>query len=136
VRKFKEILIEATFIIRALFFLLFGFLINTNELLDKDTFVWAIGITGAIFLIRFVQLKLARLPARPLLFIAPRGLITILLFLAIDIDNRIDIVGKPLIVQVILLTGLVLMLGLMFHKRQLMDEEAETVNDQPVVKGG
>jgi hypothetical protein len=123
VRKFKEILIEATFLIRALFFLLFGFLINTSELLDKDTFVWSAGITLAIFFFRFIQLKLARLPARPLLFIAPRGLITILLFLAIEVEDRIPIVGKPLIIQVILLTGVVLMFGLMFHKRKVNDEE-------------
>jgi potassium/hydrogen antiporter len=67
-------------------------------------------------------LKFARLPARPLLFIAPRGLITILLFLAIEVEDRIAIVGKPLIIQVILLTGAVLMLGLMFHKRNLKEE--------------
>lgn len=118
VKKFKEILIEATFLIRALFFLLFGFLIETPELLNQDTFVWAISITGGIFVFRFIQLKIARLPARPLLFIAPRGLITILLFLAISVEDRISLVGKPLIIQVILLTGLVLMFGLMFHRNR------------------
>jgi hypothetical protein len=123
VRKFKEILIEATFLIRALFFLLFGFLIDTAELLDMNTFIWAGGITIAIFFFRFIQLKLAQLPARPLLFIAPRGLITILLFLAIDVEDRISIVTKPLIIQVILLTGVVLMFGLMFHKKKASDSE-------------
>ena len=116
VKKFKEILIEATFLIRALFFLLFGFLIETSELLNESTFLWALGITGAIFFFRFIQLKLARLPSVPLLFIAPRGLITILLFLAIDIEDRISLVGKPLIIQVILLTGFVLMIGLMVNR--------------------
>jgi len=123
VRKFKEILIEATFLIRALFFLLFGFLIDTAELLDKETFIWAGGITVAIFFFRFIQLKLARLPARPLLFIAPRGLITILLFLAIEVEDRISIVTKPLIIQVILLTAVVLMFGLMFHKKKAAETE-------------
>lgn len=125
VKKFKEILIEATFLIRALFFLLFGFLIETPELLNQDTFIWAISITGGIFVFRFIQLKVARLPARPLLFIAPRGLITILLFLAIEVEDRISLVGKPLIIQVILLTGLVLMFGLMFHRNRsdLVEED-------------
>ncbi|MEX2485649.1 MAG: sodium:proton antiporter [Brumimicrobium sp.] len=125
VKKFKEILIEATFLIRALFFLLFGFLINTKELLDKETFIWSSGIVGAIFLIRFIQLKLSRLPIMPLLFIAPRGLITILLFLQIDQSDRGpgEIVNKPLIIQVIVLSSLVLMVGLMLNKRSKEDEE-------------
>ncbi len=118
VHKFHEILIEGTFLIRALFFLLFGFLIETSELLNTETFFWAIGIVGAIFLIRFVQLKIARLPAMPLMFVAPRGLITILLFLYISQADRIDIVNKPLVIQVILLTVFIMMLGLMFNKNK------------------
>ncbi len=118
VHKFHEILIEGTFLIRALFFLLFGFLIETSELLNTETFFWAIGIVGAIFIIRFVQLKIARLPAMPLMFVAPRGLITILLFLYISQADRIDIVNKPLVIQVILLTVFIMMLGLMFNKNK------------------
>jgi len=123
VHKFKEILIEATFIIRALFFLLFGFLINTSELLNQETLVWASAIVGGIFVFRWIQLKLSGLPAMPLVFIAPRGLITILLFLAIDVENRIGIVGKPLIVQVIILSGVVLMIGLIVSKKNKEKEE-------------
>lgn len=118
VHKFHEILIEGTFLIRALFFLLFGFLIDNKELLNKETFFWAIGIVGAIFLIRFVQLKLAKLPPMPLMFVAPRGLITILLFLYISAEDKIDLVNKPLVIQVILLSVFIMMLGLMFNKNK------------------
>lgn len=131
IHKFKEILIEATFIIRALFFLLFGYLIETSELLNQDTLIWAGGIVTAIFLIRFIQLIVLKIPVFPLLFIAPRGLITILLFLQLPIAERISIVGKPLIIQVIILTGIVLMLGMMFHKKKnqsklIKDSEEES----------
>tara|TARA_B100000508_G_C11465688_1_gene282156 strand:+ start:13166 stop:14449 length:1284 start_codon:yes stop_codon:yes gene_type:complete len=118
VHKFHEILIEGTFLIRALFFLLFGFLINTQELLNTETFFWAIGIVGAIFIIRFVQLKIARLPPMPLMFVAPRGLITILLFLYISEADKISLVNKPLVIQVILLSVFIMMLGLMFNKNK------------------
>jgi hypothetical protein len=118
VHKFHEILIEGTFLIRALFFLLFGFLIDTQELLNQQTFFWAVGIVGAIFIIRSVQLKLARLPAMPLMFVAPRGLITILLFLYISDADRIDLLNKPLVIQVILLSVFIMMLGLMFNKNK------------------
>jgi cell volume regulation protein A len=118
VHKFHEILIEGTFLIRALFFLLFGFLIDNKELLNTQTFFWAIGIVAAVFLLRFVQLKFAKLPAMPLMFVAPRGLITILLFLYISEEDKIDIVNKPLVIQVILLSVFIMMLGLMFNKNK------------------
>jgi hypothetical protein len=118
VHKFHEILIEGTFLIRALFFLLFGFLIDNKELLNQQTFFWALGIVGAIFIIRFVQLKFAKLPPMPLMFLAPRGLITILLFLYISEEDKIDLVNKPLVIQVILLSVFIMMLGLMFNKNK------------------
>lgn len=115
--RFHEILIEGTFLIRVMFFLLFGFLINTDELLDLHTFYWSLGIVSLIFLIRFVQLKISRVPVLPLMFVAPRGLITILLFLYIAPSDNIDLVNETLIIQVILLTVTIMMLGLMFNKK-------------------
>ncbi|MCA6450573.1 MAG: cation:proton antiporter [Chitinophagaceae bacterium] len=113
VHKFREITTEAAFLIRALFFLLFGYLIETAELLNTETLVWAAGIVAAIFLLRAIQLRLSGLPLKPLLFIAPRGLITILLFLSITPDSSIPLVNRSLIIQVIILSALVMMFGLM-----------------------
>jgi len=62
-------------------------------------------------------LKLLRLPISPLLFIAPRGLITILLFLAIMPSQNIPFVNTSLVIQVIILTALIMMIGLMFSKK-------------------
>lgn len=115
--KFKEITTEAAFLIRALFFLLFGYLIDTSELLNVHTLLWSIGIVIAIIAIRVVQLKVSRLPLKPLLFVAPRGLITILLFLSIDSNLRIQYVNNSLIIQVIILTSLVMMFGLILSKK-------------------
>ncbi|MBS1608208.1 MAG: sodium:proton antiporter [Bacteroidetes bacterium] len=118
VGKFKELTIEGAFLVRALFFLLFGYLIETTEVLNTDTFLWALGIVISIFILRAVQLKLLKLPLQPLLFVAPRGLITILLFLSIDPTQTISFVNKSLIIQVIILTALVMMIGLMTNKSQ------------------
>jgi Kef-type K+ transport system membrane component KefB len=108
VKKFKEITIEATFIIRALFFLLFGYLIKTEEILNTQTLGWAAGTVTAIFVIRALILKLVKFPLNPLFFIAPRGLITILLFFSIDPGNYLPFVNKSLIIQVILFTAAVM----------------------------
>jgi cell volume regulation protein A len=118
VRKFKELTIEAAFLVRALFFLLFGYLIETSEVLNADTFLWALAIVFSIFVFRTIQLKLSKLPLHPLLFVAPRGLITILLFLSIEPINTISLVNKSLIIQVIILTALLMMINLMTNKSQ------------------
>ena len=89
-----------------------------TEVLNADTFLWAIGIVFSIFFFRAIQLKLSKLPLRPLLFVAPRGLITILLFLSIDPIHSISLANKSLIIQVIILTALVMMVGLMTNRTQ------------------
>jgi len=117
VQKFKELTIEGAFLIRALFFLLFGYLIETSEILNTETLAWAIGIVGIIFGFRIIQLLISGLPLSPLLFVVPRGLITILLFLTIKPEDVIPIVNNSLIIQVILLIALIMMFGLMLTSR-------------------
>lgn len=117
VAKFREITGEIAFLIRVLFFILFGFLIELNELLNYNTLAYSILITVLIFLIRFVILKMFKMKFSTIYFIAPRGLITILLFLTIPENSTIDFVNKSMILQVIILTSLLMMLGLMFFKK-------------------
>jgi len=76
------------------------------------------GIVAFIFIIRYLQLKITRLPVKPLMFVAPRGLITILLFLYISSSDRIDLMNRPLLIQVILLTVLIMMFGLMLGNKK------------------
>lgn len=125
VHKFKELITEGTFIVRAVFFLLFGYLMRTTEILNRDTIVWAIIIVASIFIIRVIMLKISRIKLSPIFFIAPRGLITILLFLSISPEKSIAIVNKSLIIQVIVITALVMMIGVIFSKQT---QQTETVN--------
>ena len=117
VHKFKEITTEITFMIRALFFLLFGYLINISELLNMDTALWVFLLTGSIFLLRFIVIYLFQLKQNPILFIAPRGLITILLFLSIPSSQQFYMANKSLILQVIILSAFVMMFGLINYKK-------------------
>lgn len=115
--KFKELIVEATFLVRTIFFLVFGYLIETSEILNTSTIFLALGIVIIIFALRTLQLKLSKLLLKPLLFIAPRGLITILLFFSIEPTQQILLVNKSLIIQVVILTALIMMIGLMLKKR-------------------
>jgi len=124
VQKFKELTSEMTFLIRTLFFLLFGYLLETTELLNTNTLIWAIAITAGIFIIRGLLIWLFRLHFKPLFYMAPRGLITILLFLSIPLTQTIPIINKSLIVQVIVLSSLVMMYGLMRTHTENDSEES------------
>ena len=121
VEMFTVLTIEGTFLIRSLFFLVFGYLLETSELFDATTVIWAVVMVLLFLFVRTIQLAISRLPIAPLLFVAPRGLITILLFLYITPEESIALVNKSLIIQVIVLTVLVMTFGMMFSG--LGDEE-------------
>ena len=123
VKKFKDLTVEAAFIVRSLFFLLFGYLIETSEVLNTQTLIWSVAIVAGIVVIRIIQMKLSKLPMKPLLFIAPRGLITILLFLSIEPAQKLLLVNNALIMQVIILSALLMMVGLMITKKKTGIEE-------------
>ena len=115
--KFKDLTSEATFLIRSLFFLALGFLTDTTDILNTQSLLLAFGIVVVIFALRAVQLKYTYHKILPLLFVAPRGLITILLFLSLDSNNRIPLVTSSLILQVVVITTLIMMIGLIFSNK-------------------
>lgn len=125
VHKFREITTELAFLIRALFFILFGFLIDIEHVLNSDTILLALCITFVIFLTRFIVLKIFKTPINPLVFIAPRGLITILLFLSIPLAQQTEQIDESLIIQIIILTAFIMMVGLMQYKKT----EIEAINE-------
>ncbi len=110
-QRFKKLTSEATFLVRSLFFILFGYLIDTAELINTENIMWS-GLTIVlIYGLRFIQLKVSGYRLRNLLFIAPRGLITILLYLSILPEDKIPLVNKPVIIQVIIATSILMMPG-------------------------
>lgn len=133
VRKFKDLTIEGAFLIRSVFFILFGYLIDTGQLLNLDTLLLSIGITAAIFILRYFQLRIFKIPLSPLLYMAPRGLITILLFLSIETNDKIWFINKSLIIQVIILSSFVMMFGLMKHKKPVPVETQSDPGPPPFI---
>ncbi|MDR0794351.1 MAG: cation:proton antiporter [Chitinophagaceae bacterium] len=118
VKKFKELNIEATFVVRTLFFILFGYLMETSEILNIHSLIWAVGIVVVILAVRRLQLKVSKLPVTPLLYLAPRGLITVLLFLSIEPAQQIPFINRSLVIQVIIIIALTMMIGLMATKQK------------------
>ncbi|MEO6820851.1 MAG: cation:proton antiporter [Ginsengibacter sp.] len=118
INMFRDMVREGTFLMKAFFFILFGYSFQTSEIINPDTLLMSISITASIFLFRWILLYIAKVPVSPLLYIAPRGLITILLFLAIPATETIAGVNKSLIIQVIVFSSLVMMIGMMFSNNK------------------
>jgi len=85
---FHTLTLETAFVIRTFFFVTFGLTISLAYLFDVRVALISASILAGIYLIRYVILKviLVKDITTPLM-IAPRGLITILLFFAIPRDK-------------------------------------------------
>jgi potassium/hydrogen antiporter len=131
--SFKKILVELTFVVRSFFFIMFGYYTKVDSLLDWHNIVAGVVITAGILAMRIIYLKLLlKMPAVPLLFFSPRGLITILLFLSIPEVYRIPIINEEVITIVILLTILIMMIGNIFYKKGHPSDQAGMRQNQPV----
>ena len=124
--KFHDLIVEGAFLIRSLFFIIFGFLIAPSDIINTDTILIALLIVAGIFIVRYLQLLIFKLPFKPLLFFGPRGLITILLYVSIPSIFSFNLINQSLIIQVILLTAIILMLGLVFFNEPDKKEDSES----------
>ena len=128
IKAFKLILTEFTFLVRSLFFIIFGFYANIEGLFDLQNLLTAAAITGAIFFLRILFFRIViKIKLFPLVFFAPRGLITILLFISIPEVSRIDIVNEEVITLVILFSIFILMFGNMFSKKDQYQQQKTPV---------
>lgn len=127
VKAFSKLIAETAFLVRTIFFILFGYTISAETLLNLETLPFALGIVTLIIFIRFIQLKISKTEITPLLFIAPRGLITIMLFLSIPISKKINFINDSLLIQVIIIGAFLMMIGLMFttEKADTLEKNAE-----------
>ena len=84
-RDYHMLTLESAFVIRTFFFVLFGMTVSLATLTDLHVITEGLVICCLLYIVRFVcLLLLQRRVIFPLLYIAPRGLITILLFFQIQ----------------------------------------------------
>lgn len=106
--EFYHIVTELGFLARSFFFLTLGFFVKPSLFLDFRSLIWSMGILILAFLLRYLFLKLLRIHVRPNILFAPRGLVTILLFLYIPAQKQIAPINFNVVVQIVLLSTLVL----------------------------
>lgn len=117
--EFHILTAESTFLVKTFFFLFFGFSINLSEFTTIDPFLYGLLIFGVMFGIRYVYFTTTtfKLKPSPLVFISPRGLISILLFLQIKeipfMDGIITVIDERVLLVVILASMLIMTQGTM-----------------------
>ena len=117
--EFHILTAESTFLVKTFFFLFFGFSINLSEFTTIDPFLYGLLIFCVMFGIRYVYFTTTtfKFKPSPLVFISPRGLISILLFLQIKeipfMDGIISVIDERVLLVVILASMLIMTQGTM-----------------------
>lgn len=120
---------ETAFIIRTFFFVIFGFTMNIYELNDQVVIVNGLIMLASIFFIRFIYLKLFRREnSGAEVFIAPRGLISILLYFNLPPALKIPEVGTSFLFVVVLGSSLIMSVGLLLTKKYVRGEPYTSTN--------
>lgn len=117
--SFKKISGELTFLVRSFFFIMFGFYTSVDGLFRPANLLTAGAITAAILILRWAIFSfILRIPEVSLKLFAPRGLITILLFLSIPATMSISLINSEVITLVIIMSLLAMMFGNMISGRE------------------
>ncbi|WP_375446232.1 sodium:proton exchanger [uncultured Fibrella sp.] len=115
--QFKNLTAEGAFIVRTFFFLLFGYATNLTSLIDTDALIVSALFLIVIFAVRWPLLRLIY-PGdwRPINWIAPRGLITILLYTNIPQALKLTGFREGILTLVVILTAVLMAVGTIRYK--------------------
>ncbi|MFW5663222.1 MAG: cation:proton antiporter [Bacteroidota bacterium] len=113
-KDFKIVTSETAFLVRTFFFVAFGLSINLQVFFEPTVILVGSVIVIILYLVRFINFKLfLKTNVLPEIFLAPRGLITILLFFSIPPIYQIQDFSSGILFFVIISTGLIMMIALM-----------------------
>lgn len=135
--EFHVLTAESTFIVRTFFFLFFGFsiqLINFNSL-SPLIYGLIIFITMLLFRYLYFTVTTLKIKPSPIVYMSPRGLISILLFIQLKEVSFINTIQVPIdervLLIVILSSMLIMLLGTMKKqkKEELVVSESKDDNE-------
>jgi NhaP-type Na+/H+ or K+/H+ antiporter len=131
----KVVTAETAFVVRTFFFIIFGWSVYLGSLLSFKVVGIGLAILFVIYLVRFIILFIfngKKIVTQ--LFLAPRGLITILLFFAIPEELSIGPEFQGVLLFVILVSCLVMTGSLISYKNKLAQigeyEEGEVLEEK------
>ena len=116
---FHNLTLESAFLIRTFFFVVFGLSLSLTSLYNWEVAVNSFAIVGILYAVRFLFLRLiAKEFVFPEVLIAPRGLITVLLFFVLLKEDTIHIPNfdTGLLLYPILISSIIMMIGLITYR--------------------
>ena len=126
------ITMETAFVVRTFFFVIFGLTISLQSLASLKVAAVSALIIASIYLIRWVILRFfVGTDIVPQLYIAPRGLITILLFYAIPAEMQVAAFEPGILLFIIIVTSLI-MTGAMIYDKKRAGKSVKKATDSPV----
>ena len=130
----KIITAETAFVVRTFFFIIFGWSVFLGSLLNLKILAIGLTIIAIIYIVRAIILFLFNGTNIALeLFLAPRGLVTILLFFAIPEELSPGIKFQGILLFVILVSCLIMTWSLVSYKNKLTEikdsDEEEGLDD-------
>lgn len=103
---------EMAFLVRTVFFVLFGYSLQWDMVLHRSVLVMALGVILANYLVRWLYFRfLDRKGQFPETWIGPRGLISVLLFYSIPQSMLIPQVSVGVVFLVVVVSAFIMALG-------------------------
>lgn len=113
------ITMETAFVVRTFFFVIFGLTIVLSSLANLRVAMVSGLIILSIYVIRFIILRISiGKDILPQLFIAPRGLITVLLFYAIPTSFQVEGFEAGILLFIIISTSLIMSVAMVWDKQR------------------
>ena len=114
----RIVTVETAFVVRTFFFVIFGASILLSSLLSPKVIYVSIFLLASIYAVRWLFLyPFYGKDLTPQIWIAPRGLITVLLFYAIPAEYATDRFDSGILLFIIIATGLIMTYGMIKNAR-------------------
>jgi len=127
---YSVVTIEANFVVRTFFFVIFGFSIVAAVLFKPQIILISSFILVSLYIIRYILFQIFGQDETSLqVYMAPRGVITILLFFAIPPELKTDAFQMEILFFIITISGLLMTYSLLIQKKRQIHIHADDDND-------
>ena len=135
--EFHILTAESTFLVRTFFFLFFGFSIQLSDFNSIQPLFYGVLIILIMLLLRYTYFTATtfKIKPSPLVYMSPRGLISILLFIQLKEVGFIDLSTSPIderVLLIIILSSMLVMLIGTLKKAEPSEVENEIEEETPL----
>lgn len=120
-KEFHLVTLETAFVVRTFFFVVFGLTLDLQSLLNVETAIISASVIAALYVVRLISLRPFMKSMLPELFLAPRGLITVLLFFAIPPVFQQETFSSGILLYSILASGVIMTGGMIWKGNEPAD---------------